>query len=139
MVSGIINEASDFSPLLNEVAPLRLDFSGVQRINSIGVRSWMRFLAQWGNEKPIEYLECSTVVVDQLCILGSLRGIQAKIASVKSVFLPTECTSCGYEGELRVTDEDFKKDPTFYKLLGVCPKCSIPLSIGISDISGLWK
>lgn len=137
-LSGVINENSDFSPLLNEPAPLKIDFSGVQRINSVGVRSWMRFLSLWGDSKPIEYWECSVVIVDQLSIIGSLRGVRNKIAVMKSLYLPTECGGCGREDELRVTAEDYNKDNSLETFLKPCSQCAGQVSFAIHDISSLF-
>lgn len=137
-LSGVINENSDFTPLLQETSPLKIDFSGVQRINSVGVRSWMRFLSLWDDAKKIEYWECSVVIVDQLSIIGSLRGIRTKVAAVMSVYLPTECSSCATEFELRISDEDYKKDGTLQSYLKPCPQCGAAVIYGIPDISGLF-
>ena len=41
-ISGIIDENADLSALLQEPAPLSIDFSGVTRVNSVGLRTWMR-------------------------------------------------------------------------------------------------
>jgi anti-anti-sigma regulatory factor len=63
-LEGVVDENADFSPLLSENPPLQLDLSGVSRINSIGVRSWMKFISLWG-DKPMEYLECPTIITDR--------------------------------------------------------------------------
>lgn len=137
-LSGVINENSDFSPLLKETSPLKIDFSGVQRINSVGVRSWMKFLSQWGDDKLLEYWECSVVIVDQLSIIGSLRGVRKKVATVKSVYLPSECTSCAKESEVRVSEDDYRKDPSLLSYLKPCPHCGDRQIFSIPDISGLF-
>ncbi len=47
-LAGILNEYADFSPLLPKPAPLRLNMKDVSRLNSIGVRNLLKFLAEWG-------------------------------------------------------------------------------------------
>ena len=137
-LSGIINENSDFTPLLTAPSPLRIDFSGVQRINSVGVRSWMRFLSLWDDSKAIEYWECSVVIVDQLSIIGSLRGVRTRVATIKSVCLPTECTACARESEIRITDIDYRKDGSLLSFLKPCSNCGDRVVFAIPDISALF-
>jgi hypothetical protein len=135
-LAGVINENSDFSSLLAESAPLRLNFKGIERINSIGVRSWMRFLTQW-NDQPLEYHECSVAIVDQISIISSLRGIRKKAAQVVSAYAPTECLACGREGEVLITQADFKRDPSLLTLLAPCPHCKGAHQYVISDFTAL--
>ena len=138
-LSGVINEDSDFSPLLSKPSPLKIDFSGVERINSVGVRSWMRFLSQWDDKKQIEYWECSVAIVDQLSIIGSLRGVRVKVASIQSLCLPTECNGCAAEGEIRITPEDYRNDSSLQSFLKPCPTCGEKVIVATPEISGLFS
>lgn len=136
-LSGVIDENSDFSPLLLEVAPLRLDFKGIQRINSIGVRSWLRFLTQW-NDKPMEYHNCPPVIVDQLEIIGALRGIRKRAAFVASAWLPAECAHCRKEIEVLATHKDYDLDSTLQICQKPCPSCQGATEYAISHFGCLF-
>lgn len=121
-LSGVIDENADFSPLLQEEAPLSLNLSGVERVNSVGLRSWMRFMVQWG-DKTLKYLECPVVVSDQIAIIPALRGIKSRSAQVISAMIPYECYSCQHQEDLRVTDSQFSPQPDPKALNPECPKC----------------
>lgn len=121
-LSGVIDENSDFSPLLQEEAPLSLNLSGIQRVNSVGLRSWMRFMVQWG-DKPLKYLECPVVVSDQIAVIPALRGIKSKTASVVSAYIPYECYSCQHQEDIRVTESQFTPSPDPKVLNPECPSC----------------
>ena len=121
-LSGVIDENSDFSPLLQEEAPLSLNLAGVQRVNSVGLRSWMRFMVQWG-EKSLKYLECPVVVSDQIAVIPALCGIKSKVAHVVSAFIPYECTNCQHQADIRVTESQFSPDPAPEVLNPECPSC----------------
>jgi hypothetical protein len=93
MLEGVIDENADFSPLLKEAAPLRIDFSRVSRINSIGVRSWMKFLTQWG-DKSLEYLQCPAAISEQLIVTPVLLGVKKRVAKVVSAQIAFVCPKC---------------------------------------------
>lgn len=128
LLAGVIDENSDFSPLLKETAPLSIDFSGIQRINSIGLRSWMRFMTQWGTN-PLRYLDCPVVISDQLAVIPALRGIKSRIASVVSAFIPYDCPRCQHQEDLRV--EQINVHPTVQSsvLSPPCPACKSPMEL----------
>lgn len=103
-LEGVIDENADFSPLLKEPAPLRIDFSRVSRINSIGVRSWMKFLTQWG-DKSLEYLQCPAIISEQLIVTPVLLGVKKRVAKVVSAYIAFVCPKC-HESEDRLVTFD---------------------------------
>lgn len=127
-LSGVIDENSDFSPLLQEQPPLSLNLSGIERVNSVGLRSWMRFMVQWG-DKPLKYLECPVVVSDQLAVIPALRGVKSRSALVVSAMIPYECYSCQHQEDLRVTDSQFSPGPDAKALNPECPKCKSEMEL----------
>ncbi len=104
LLEGVIDENADFSPLLREKAPLRIDFSRVTRINSIGVRSWMKFLTQWG-DKSLEYLQCPASISEQLIVTPVLLGVKKRVAKVVSAYISFVCPKCN-ESEDRIVTFD---------------------------------
>src|SRR5689334_16178520 len=72
-LSGILNEYADFSALLTQKEPLRLDMREVTRLNSIGIRNLLKFLADWSPRKFI-YLNCPSEFIDQVNMIPALLG-----------------------------------------------------------------
>ena len=127
-ISGIIDENADLSALLQEPAPLSIDFSGVTRVNSVGLRTWMRFMTLWG-DKPLNYFECPIAITDQIIIIPVLRGIKKQVATIVSGILPYDCPSCKHQADIRVERAQVvpKTDPAV--LNPKCPVCSQPMEL----------
>ena len=117
---GEIDEKSVFDPLVHELKDGgALDLSGVDRINSVGVRSWLTFVqALDGNGKRVSLLACSVPVVHQLNMISRFAG-DAKVASIHAPFLCPECES----SSTRLVDTT-NADVDAQLSAGVaCPKC----------------
>jgi hypothetical protein len=97
-LTGSIDEYSEYDSLLAMDAPLRLNLSKVGRINSIGVRNFLKFLNDWGS-KDMSYIGCTVDFVDQLNMIPSLSGINGHIV-VESALVPFECDDCDTEKEI---------------------------------------
>jgi hypothetical protein len=137
-ISGIIDENADLSALLKEPDPLSIDFSGVTRINSVGLRTWMRFMTMWG-DKPLNYLECPIAVTDQIIIIPALRGIKKQAATVVSGVLPYDCPSCKHQADIRVERSRVvpKTDPAVEH--PKCPACSHAMDLVNPDQLDIFK
>ncbi|MCA9580587.1 MAG: STAS domain-containing protein [Myxococcales bacterium] len=95
-IGGSISEASDFGALLEAAGPkVRLDLKGLKRINSSGVREWMRFITSLANGREIELHHVSPPFVQQLNIVANFAGG----SKIVSVMLPYVCDACGHEEE----------------------------------------
>lgn len=98
-VAGSITEEADFQPLLGvgDAGPLAFDLSGVDEINSCGVREWIHFVRRLSELAPDYALaRCSPAVVRQLNMVSNFRGA----GRVTSVMLPYYCARCGSEQSL---------------------------------------
>ena len=134
-LEGVIDENADFSPLLSEGSPLQLDLSGVVRINSIGVRSWMKFISLWG-DKPIEYLECPTIISDQIAITPVLMGIKKPIVKVMSAYISYMCSKCNQQEDIRVARSQVLPHPVSGVVSPPCHNCGAALvMINIDQLS----
>lgn len=102
---GVLDEYVDFSPLLSENPPLKLNLKQLERLNSIGVRNLLKFLNQWG-DKPLEYHECPSEFIDQVNMIPALLGAKHH-GKVASLYAPYECSSCDNEEEVFGRPEDF--------------------------------
>jgi len=120
-VSGHIDEYADFSGLLQEDAPLTLNFKELKRLNSVGVRNLLGFIHQWG-DKPLIYQECPDVLMDQISMVQDLLGFGKRVATIESFFAPYVCIKCEHEKDFLVdisalvANKLNLKDET-------CPKC----------------
>ena len=91
---GEIDEKTVLEPLVNDLTDGgALDLAGVDRINSVGVRSWLAFvqsLEQTG--KRVSLQACSVPVVHQLNMISRFAGA-AKVTSLHAPFLCPDCES----------------------------------------------
>ena len=96
---GAITEESDFKQIvsLEGGEGLSFDLSGVEQINSCGVREWIHFVRKLSEVgRNFEMVRCSPAIVRQLNTIANFRGA----GQVRSVMLPYYCPSCRKE-ELR--------------------------------------
>lgn len=129
-LSGQIDEYADLSSLLQEKDPLRINFKNVTRLNSVGVRNLLTFIRDWG-DRPITYVECPDIVMDQLSMVKDLMGMGQRVAEVESFYAPYACDSCDHETEFLISVADLKSNEL--KLLPKkCPKCSAPMDPELS-------
>jgi hypothetical protein len=98
-LTGVIDEAAYLAELLppGTGGVLRLDLAGVTFINSLGVREWIRFLANAAaNGVRVELARVSEPLIQQLNMILAARGQ----AVVLSFFAPYACDACGREESL---------------------------------------
>ena len=120
-LSGGIDEDARLDRLAGELAgqrAVRLDLADVVRINSCGVREWVRFMRSIPRETKLTLESCSPIVVSQVNMISNFAG-HAHIVSVKA---PFACTACGYEEDVVIAVKG--QPPQFPKR--VCPKCAKP-------------
>ena len=107
-VRGYIDDEADFQSLSEALSfPLRIELSGVERINSLGVRRWLRFMADASSRGPIELIGCAEVMVDQFNQINGLVGN----ATVRSVMAPYGCDNCGFDEFVLVELGRWSKTP----------------------------
>jgi hypothetical protein len=99
-LTGVIDEAAYLAELLPPGAGvLRLDLAGVTFINSLGVREWIRFLANAAaGGVRVELARVSEPLIQQLNMILAARGQ----AEVLSFFAPYACDACGREESLLI-------------------------------------
>jgi hypothetical protein len=99
-VSGTLDEHVDFSALMSADPELRLNLSGVKRINSIGLRNFMMFLKSWGKGE-YAFIDCPVEFVDQINLVPSILKMGGS-GWVESCQTPVVCRSCGKDAEILV-------------------------------------
>jgi hypothetical protein len=128
LLSGVLNEYADFSSLLAQQPPLKLNLRNVSRLNSIGIRNLLKFLADWG-PKPFEYHETPSEFVDQVNMIPALLGPKGH-GQIKTLFVPYECTKCDHEAETLCKIEEFEPVKEGNEApVRKCPKCGGEMAV----------
>lgn len=125
-LKGSLDESADFSPLAVAGNQLTLDFEGLEKINSFGIRNCVEMLAKMKG-KEVVYVNCAVIFIEQINMVASLAA-GVKIASF---YVPFTCNSCDIETTKKVT-MDAAKAPGFVKAINStfdCPQCSRKLEL----------
>lgn len=115
-LSGYLDENADLSPLKGATGQIRIDFGGVKRVNSCGVRDWVNLLATFDPSSELSYENCSMVVVKQLNAVPDFLGK----ALVKNFEAPYYCEECDEEAVINIQTDQIQGEvpPTIQ-----CPQC----------------
>lgn len=117
---GAIEETVDFSETIGETGPkLKVVTKLVTRINSLGVKSWVRYFDQL-NRSGIEvvFSQCSPAIVAQLNLISNFNCGGA----VESIYVPYVCQSCNAELVALFTTDALRK--TQFRIPSLtCTKC----------------
>jgi hypothetical protein len=127
-LSGNVTEAADFLPLTKMRGPLRFDLGAVERINSLGVRSWVTFVKKC-ETSGIELIfeRCSPVIVTQISMISNFMGR----SRVKSLYAPYVCGACNTE-HLQLV-EVTPGAPLAVQPTLPCPKCQSVMQLDELD------
>ncbi len=120
VLEGGIDEESDFAPILGQVSGplLAIDFAGIKRINSCGVREWIEFVVSLNQAGVTLILErCPALVVTQVSLISNFAGRGGKI---RSILAPYYCAACDLE---ELSFVDFGSDEVKIEEYIDCPHC----------------
>lgn len=121
--AGELNEYADLSGLVSVPDPIMINFGGVHRINSIGIRNLMRFVSLTAG-KTIEYHDCPVALISQINMIPALLGKKADAKRVRSFYIPFFCETCNLDFEGRKSHEEalaiLKADAD---MVMSCPQC----------------
>ena len=93
-LAGCIDERADLSPIRSVSAgTLVLDLAGVTRINSVGVREWIKAMKGFPSTVSVTWVNVAECLVAQLSMIANFSG-PARIATF---FAPYFCDDCGHE------------------------------------------
>jgi anti-anti-sigma regulatory factor len=117
---GSVEENVVFDKLIGAPpAALDINCKEISRINSVGVKSWIKFFQSCqAKGTKLRFLECSTPIVEQMNLISNFvcNGI------VESVYVPFSCKKCRTEMVGLFSTEDLKKMKFKLPLLK-CNKC----------------
>lgn len=92
-ITGVIDEDNELYDLTDDVATgtLVIDQSDVERINSCGIRDWIRWLDSLKKRGVnVVLAECSPAVVSQINLIGNF----IRNSSILSFYAPYFCPTC---------------------------------------------
>lgn len=91
--SGSIEENVNFDQLVGPApAELVVNCKGITRINSVGVKSWIKYFQSVKNTRFV-FQECSTAIVEQMNLISNFTCG----GTVESIFVPFSCGNCKSE------------------------------------------
>lgn len=127
-LSGSIDETSDLDGLLDRArrGALVLDLAGVQFINSLGVRDWIRMQAEAARRGvAIDLRRVSEPIIHQLNMIIATRGA----SHVRSFYAPYACDACGLEDSLLVdVDANLPQLAGLVAPAMTCPECGAQMA-----------
>ena len=106
---------------------LHLDFTPLQKINSIGLRSFILFLKSIPASTQIKYHHCSPLFVHMFNIVD---GLLPHNVEIKSLFIPYFCPTCQNDYTFEV-QAPFKKESL--QISRSCPEDGAVLELFYSE------
>lgn len=122
---GTIDERADLTPLRNLAPASRvvLDLGGVTRINSVGVREWIRAMRAIPSSIEVVWERVAPVMVSQIAMIANFHGHSA----IRSFLAPYYCPECDSEHTFLLTPNDHLADGKPVAPIRECPECGEPL------------
>lgn len=103
-ISGSIEENVDFEELIGKPnGSLVVNCKGIPRINSVGVKAWIKFFQSLtARGVQLRFEECSTAIVEQINLISNFTCG----GEVVSIYVPFSCEQCKTElvGLFQVAD-----------------------------------
>ena len=105
-LNGTIEESVHFEQLIGQFnGDLTVKCRGITRINSVGVKTWMRYFQNLKTQgKSFKFIECSHPVIEQLNMISNF----ACGGEVVSILLPFSCVKCQTEFVANCKTSDLK-------------------------------
>jgi anti-anti-sigma regulatory factor len=118
-LAGAVTELANFETLKALRGAARIDLSGIERMNSLGVRAWCHFVRDAeAAGLSLTFERCSPVIVEQIAMISNFFGARSQVASLLA---PYFCESCGTEHTQLI--ERNPSTPMVVPPQNTCPKC----------------
>jgi anti-anti-sigma regulatory factor len=103
---GTIEENMNFEQLIgNFEGLLNVNCRGITRINSVGVKTWIRYFQNLkAMGKQFKFSDCSHPIVEQMNVISNFSCG----GEIESVLLPYSCAKCAKEFVATVKTADLK-------------------------------
>jgi hypothetical protein len=96
---GGIDEDAVFPSFNDFSSEVFIDLNGVSAINSVGIRSWIRWFAEYSSNQ-FHFINCPKALVMQI---NMVEGFLPDGASVLSMQVPFYCEDCDEEKDVMLT------------------------------------
>jgi hypothetical protein len=105
-LNGTIEENVHLDQLIGSFeGELTVKCRGITRINSVGVKTWMRYFQNLKTQgKNFRFIECSHPIIEQLNMISNF----ACGGEVTSILLPFSCSKCQNEFVVNCKTKDLK-------------------------------
>ncbi len=124
-LSGVVDEYADLSLVFEAPGPeLRLDLTGIERINSFGVRAWIEAMQKVSPEVRLVFERCAPPIIDQINMVLGFVGH----AEIESFFAPMVCDDCAEEKYV-LFETDVCRDLGGTLPATPCPNCREDMEI----------
>ncbi len=127
VLKGTVTENDDLSPLVSQIPHDAVcDVSGITRINSAGIRQWLRFIRALSEDVQLSFEGCTVPFVTQLNLIDRFVGT----ARIVSLYVPYLCTTCDATHDALISMSSVEQG----RILGdppQCSKCAIPMELDI--------
>jgi hypothetical protein len=122
---GTIDERADLTPLrdLESASRVVLDLGGVTRINSVGVREWIRAMRAIPSSIEVVWERVAPVMVSQIAMIANFHGH----SRIESFLAPYFCPECDAEQTFLLTPAEHLADGKAVAPIRDCPECGDPL------------
>lgn len=125
-LSGAMTEASNLSALIGSVpAAIELNCRNVQRVNSSGLRQWIRFFNSLRESGvKLSFFECSPALVSCQNFVPNFLPV----GEIRSLAVPFNCQSCHSDFSITFSIPDLRGRGL--RVEGFpCPRCKGPLCL----------
>ena len=107
-LKGLVDEEADFSKLA--VSPdsrkVIIDLAGLEAINSIGCRSWIKWLKTLNPDIQLSLVNCTPVFLDYV---NMIDGFVPKNGVIESFEVPYYCETCDHTTLKKFVTGELKK------------------------------
>jgi anti-anti-sigma regulatory factor len=119
-LTGNVDDTDDFFKSIGTPAgPLVINCRGINRINSVGVKAWIKFFGSLQQQKlPFSFEDFAPVLVENINMVQNFNCG----APITSVMVPYCCGSCNAPA-FRVMKPEEIKAASFQPPAIACPKC----------------
>lgn len=128
--SGVFDEYTSFVETVKGFPDeVWLDFREVSRVNSLGVKEWIKAISL--SQSRLHYINCPAIIVDQFNMIPEFLGQNATIDSFEIYFA---CDHCGHEDSNyyevgKGKDIDPSHELSDHVLQVKCIRCGAPMEL----------
>jgi hypothetical protein len=126
--AGRLDDAVQLGELVSQLPPgdVVIDAAGINFVNSVGMREWIRLIRALRDRGPITLEAVSEVLITQMNQISQFRGVR-----ILSFYASYACASCGCESSQLI---DAVAQAAVLRQMQVpklpCPECRAAMELG---------